>query len=225
MAGMTEEQWLSWSDGPELMLLRVRQRATDRQVRLFGCACCRLLWEHLDEWARQAVEAGERHADGLLSETELAIIRRACNQALGPLRGVRARLGQAAAELVRPRLSYVRAYRMTQLARTGREEQVRSLLARHCDLLRDVFGNPFRPVVRIDPLWRSSNDGIVVKLARAAHEERNLPAGTLDNVRLAMLADALEDVGCDVVEVLTHLRGGGDHWRGCWVLDRLLDPF
>ena len=59
-------------------------------------------------------------------------------------------------------------------------------------------------------------------LATAAYEERILPAGTLDSDRLAVLADALEDAGCDNEDILSHLRGPGPHVRGCWVVDLLL---
>jgi hypothetical protein len=39
---------------------------------------------------------------------------------------------------------------------------------------------------------------------------------------LAVLADALEDAGCDNADLLWHLRGPGVHVRGCWVVDLLL---
>src|SRR5262245_4805317 len=72
-------------------------------------------------------------------------------------------------------------------------------------LLRDILGNPFRPAkLAADVL--SWNDGCVVKLVTAAYGDRQLPAGTLDPARLAVLADALEEAGCQDQEVLTHLR-------------------
>jgi hypothetical protein len=52
--------------------------------------------------------------------------------------------------------------------------------------------------------------------------ERHLPSGTLDNSRLAILADALEEAGCTSEEILGHLRGPGPHVRGCWVVDLCL---
>jgi len=87
-----------------------------------------------------------------------------------------------------------------------------------CHLLREVFGNPFRPAT-ISPAWRTPQ---VVALAQAASEERELPAGTLDQARLAVLADALEEAGCDQADLLAHLRGPGPHVRGCWAVDLLL---
>ncbi len=86
------------------------------------------------------------------------------------------------------------------------------------DLIRDVFGNPFRPV-SFDPNWVTPT---VWSLAEGAYDERSLPAGTLDCDRLAILADALEDAGCTDTAILSHCRGAGPHVRGCFVLDLLL---
>jgi hypothetical protein len=62
----------------------------------------------------------------------------------------------------------------------------------------------------------------VVRLAQAAYEERHLPAGTLDDGRLAVLADALEEAGCTDTDIVGHLRGPGPHVRGCWPVDLCL---
>jgi hypothetical protein len=40
---------------------------------------------------------------------------------------------------------------------------------------------------------------------------------------MPILADALQDAGCDVEIVLEHCRGGGPHYRGCWVVDGVLN--
>jgi hypothetical protein len=90
-------------------------------------------------------------------------------------------------------------------------------------LLRDVIGHfPFRQV-RIDPACLAWNDGTVRKQAEAIYEERALPAGTLDDRRLSVLADALEEAGCGEPDVLGHCRQQGrQHVRGCWVVDLLL---
>jgi hypothetical protein len=63
---------------------------------------------------------------------------------------------------------------------------------------------------------------LVTKLAQAAYDDRHLPAGTLDNGRFSVLADALEDAGCTEEAVLSHLRSDGPHVRGCWAVDLLL---
>jgi hypothetical protein len=79
------------------------------------------------------------------------------------------------------------------------------------DLLKCVFGNPFRPIA-FDPDWRTST---AVTLARQMYEGRDFAA-------MPILADALQDAGCDHPDVLAHCRGGGPHVRGCWVVDLVL---
>ena len=89
------------------------------------------------------------------------------------------------------------------------------------DKVRDIIGNPFRPTT-LDPAILTWNDATVVHLAQAAYDERQMPAGTLDNGRLAVLADALEEAGCTDADILSHCRSGGEHVRGCWVVDLVL---
>jgi hypothetical protein len=89
-------------------------------------------------------------------------------------------------------------------------------------LLRDITGDPFRAVA-IHPAWLAYENGTIAKLAQAAYDERQLPSGLLDPIRLAVLADALEEAGCKHDELLRHLRGPGEHVRGCWLLDLLLE--
>jgi hypothetical protein len=90
-------------------------------------------------------------------------------------------------------------------------------------LLRDLFGNPFRPLPPIDAAVLAWNGGTVIRLAEAVYEDRDQPAGTFRPARLAVLADALEEAGYEGKEALTHLREQNSHWRGCWVLDLLLN--
>jgi hypothetical protein len=86
-------------------------------------------------------------------------------------------------------------------------------------ILRDLFAPPSFDAVSLAPAWLTPD---VVSLARAVYEERDLPSGHLDVVRLAILADALEEAGCSEQIVLDHLRGPGPHGRGCWPLDLVL---
>ncbi|HET6575012.1 MAG TPA: hypothetical protein VFG68_15505 [Fimbriiglobus sp.] len=85
------------------------------------------------------------------------------------------------------------------------------LEAEFCCLLRDIFGNPFRPIA-FDPSWRTST---AVGLARQMYESRDFST-------MPILADALEEAGCDEPPVLAHCRGDGPHVRGCWVVDLVL---
>jgi hypothetical protein len=96
-------------------------------------------------------------------------------------------------------------------------EALRSEAAAQAILLRETI-NPFHRFT-IKAVWLTPT---VLALAQAAYDNRILPAGRLDNARLATLADALEDAGCDNAEILNHCRGPGPHVRGCWVLDLIL---
>lgn len=80
------------------------------------------------------------------------------------------------------------------------------------NFLRDIFGNPFRPVT-FDPSWRTSS---AISLAQSMYDTRDFAA-------MPILADALEEAGCDHPDVLTHCRDGKQvHVRGCWVVDHVL---
>src|SRR5262249_50850427 len=81
-------------------------------------------------------------------------------------------------------------------------------MARHASLLREIVGNPFRPVA-VDASWLARNDGAVRRIARTIHDEHAFD-------QTPILADALEDAGCADDAILTHLRGPGPHVRGCW---------
>jgi hypothetical protein len=78
-------------------------------------------------------------------------------------------------------------------------------------LLRDIIGNPFRPV-NIDQAWLSC---AVIMLARTIYD-----TGSFGD--MAGLADALEAAGCDSAHILSHCRSGTEHVRGCWVVDAIL---
>jgi hypothetical protein len=80
-----------------------------------------------------------------------------------------------------------------------------------CELLLDVFGNPFRPAA-FNPSWRTPD---VVTLAGHLYHDRAFG-------EMLELADALEDAGCTAAGILDHCRGPGPHVRGCWVVDLLL---
>jgi hypothetical protein len=96
-----------------------------------------------------------------------------------------------------------------ELAQFVSDEQAER--AAHCDLIRCLFGNPFRQATA-DAAWLTS---AVLGLARGIYEDRAFD-------RLPILADALEDAGCASLDVLDHCRSGGRHALGCWVLDLLL---
>jgi hypothetical protein len=81
-----------------------------------------------------------------------------------------------------------------------------------CDLIRDIFGNPFLPVTA-EPGWLTTN---IVEFARGIYDERAFD-------RMPVLADMLQGVGCENSDMLNHCRDSkAKHVRGCWVLDLLL---
>jgi hypothetical protein len=95
-------------------------------------------------------------------------------------------------------------------------------LGQQAILVHDIFGNPFRHLLRLSQAVLAWNDGIIPRIAEAIYEERLLPEGTLDNVRLTILADALLDAGCDDEELIAHCRSERPHVRGCWAVDLIL---
>jgi hypothetical protein len=84
-----------------------------------------------------------------------------------------------------------------------------------CDLLREVFGNPFRPVA-LPPACLAWQGGLAPRMAADVYEQQRWG-------ELPVLADALEEAGCADEAILVHCRGGGAHVRGCWVIDALRD--
>jgi hypothetical protein len=93
--------------------------------------------------------------------------------------------------------------------RSGAAEMTDAELA---DFLREQLGNPFRPY-RFEPEWRTET---VLAMAGGIDADRAFD-------RMPILADALEEAGCDERGMLDHLRGSGPHARGCWVLDLILN--
>jgi hypothetical protein len=81
-------------------------------------------------------------------------------------------------------------------------------------ILRDVAGEAV--IVQMDAAWRAWHGGMVGQLAAAIYHDRAFD-------RLPILGDALEDAGCHETTILDHCRGSGEHARGCWVVDFLLN--
>jgi hypothetical protein len=229
---MTEAEWLACTDpGPMLDLLR--GKASERKLRLFACACCRRIWHLLTDTGRHAVEAAEAYAEGMLDAETLQAASCAAHQPvddaieaanssyLGFSLGPALSAADAAFEASNGMDSDITRHLVPLHAARAAQDALGSgggECAAQAVLLRDIFGNPFRPIT-VSPAWRTPQ---VVALAQAAYDQREPPAGTLDLARLAVLADALEEAGCDQANLLAHLRGAGPHVRGCWAVDLLL---
>jgi hypothetical protein len=212
---MTEEKWLACFD-PNPMLEYLHGKASDRKFRLFSCACYRRTWDKLPKESRQAVEVAERFVDGEATREELRSVRQlvASHPYLGTAMAFRNATGYSAVEAGHG------AAHFFSLTPDGQQAWRPFVAERKYQtaIVSEIFGSPFRPVT-INPAWVTPT---VSALATATYEERSLPSGQLDNTRLTVLADALEEAGCDNADMLTHLRAPGSHVRGCWVVDLLL---
>ncbi len=216
---MTESQWLACAD-PLDMLRAVHAEANDRKPLLFACACLDrvlgLLGTGALDWVAAALHAASQPAvrHGLPDERLLDTFDCGYRGATPTDRG---RL-RAAMDVLTVRWqddTWDPAEPGWDDADPTAWDAERIAQA---ELLREVFGNPFRRVT-LAPQWRTRT---VLSLAQAAYEEDGLPRTTLDPAHLAVLADALEEAGCGSPEVLEHLRGPGPHVRGCWALDLLI---
>jgi hypothetical protein len=238
---LTEEAWLACPAPDSLLYRALRLGASERKLRLVGCACCRLVWHNLiHPQSKAAVEAAERFADGACSVEELS---EAGEEAVAvawpgtqPRRGDRDRRAEYVEHVSAAAAAAVTGVEaedgwpfwehlgdVLERAVEAADSQPFGLSraameAALCDSIRDVLGNPFRPVT-VARAWLTPN---VTSIAQAAYDERLPPSGDLDPARLAVLADALEEAGCADQFILAHCRGPGPHVRGCWVVDLVL---
>ncbi len=198
---MTERQWLTVVD-PEAMLTWASERVSDRKLRLYAIACCRRLAHHFD--ARYSAALAE--AAALADETPPKP-RRAGRTARTHDRD----LLHALAEHDAHTSAWLAAERSISIAaaRGGMAWEERLFQA---SCLIDLLGNPFRKV-RFEASWRTET---AVALAQQFYDRAEAAS-------LPILADALEEAGCDEPAVLAHARDiHQPHVRGCWVVDLVL---
>jgi hypothetical protein len=219
---MHERHWLVWKD-PEPFLKSllynhhvpaVRQ-FTDRKLRLFAVACCyRVLHLCTSPLSKAVVQAAEQFADGAtnVDRQQLTQLQKLVLANGSWLHASEGELGFAVIREESLRAAFEVSLYAGYLS-GGCEDRSRTEEERenHEPLLRDIIGNPFRPVT-LDSSWLTST---VLALARGIYEEKAFD-------RMPILADALQDAGCDNEDILNHCRQPGDHCRGCWVLDLLL---
>lgn len=237
---MTEVEWLR-GDSPLPLLDFVAPQASGRKVRLVLTAICGRMLDGTPPERRlfrgyyagsfhqleRALATVEQFADGLVGADELAAARRDAHDAEyvpasvdygGETELFRevAAVEAAAADDPDPAWVILHCGRAIEsrpppvrgggAARRADEERWQAAI------VRDVFGNPFRPVT-FDSKWRTETGG---SLATGIYAEKAFD-------RLPILADALEDAGCDDADVLAHCRVPGPHVRGCWVTDLVLN--
>jgi hypothetical protein len=234
---MTEQDWIECQH-PQRMLEFVQSKTSDRKLRLFACACCRHIWHLLtDERSRRAVVVAESHIEGVVSRNQLRAARHEASQARKDAHAARMSVHHFIPELfthtaIAAFFSACNQTDCVEMSRAvaatccliGRYEESgfsgrAEIEAALCAILRELLGTVlFRSV----PIAVALLPPAVLALAQAAYDERLLPSGYLDNARLAVLADALEDAGSMDAELLEHLRGPGPHVRGCYAVDWIL---
>ena len=224
----TEQKWLAAKFIATLVYCVEQEKAeSDRKFRLFAVACARRVWNQLtDPRLRTAVEVAEAFADGLAKHKKrLAAFEAAWRAARAVCDGEgydfdwETRKVPSAFDRGRPR-----AFRYAVGAAGAAVEYAKGSawmaecvcnvkeLAANCHLFRDIFGNPFRPVA-FDKAWRTDT---AVSLAKQMYDSRDFGA-------MPILADALQDAGCDNEDILSHCRDTAQqHVRGCWGVDLVL---
>jgi hypothetical protein len=253
---MTEQEWLD-AAAPDLMLQYLheygcmgRVPGMRRRLRLFRCACCRSVWDLLDdERSWRAVEVSERHAEGRASRAELAdahaaaeepvraaeeAVRAAAQQpgAVGSLSQpafVRRSAGATAASWAAAsqsgnRVSHIVSVSAAQVrwAAAGAPLGSREALA-----AREAEERTQTTLLRCifgDPFHLPAPVAPAV-LAWHGAAARRLAEAIYEARRfenLPVLADLLEEAGLTDAALLGHLRGPGPHVLGCHALDAVL---
>ncbi len=208
---MKEEEWLAANDF-DALLNHPAIGDRDQSLQLLACACYRLVDSGMENgtlWA--AVDAAERYADGLIKKTTLDRWATRVRKVRRETQGL-----SAASRLI--------SFLCTQNPGFIFIALIQQILSKEClstksilhvqsqSLLRDIFGNPFRPI-NFNPVWLTST---AVAIAQGMYESRDFSA-------MPILADALQDAGCDNDDILTHCRDAQQvHVRGCWVVDHVL---
>jgi hypothetical protein len=240
---MTEGEWLACND-PQRMVIPLKGKVSNRKIRLFLVACARLVWNQIPDaslrtgvepddprydWLamamemRRAVEVGEKYADGLALASE----RESSNTQLGRHSLLMQTTIHQVARMMGLTYNHFTAIfglcfcavlprsGLNRLETTDHWQAGLLLTAQHQpSLLRDIIGNPLRPVF-IDPSCLAWNDAIIPSIAEGIYAERAFG-------RMPILHDALLDAGCNDEVLLSHCRNPEGHVRGCWALDLIL---
>ncbi len=213
---MNEAEWLACID-PTPMLGLSFGKWSDRKSRLFAAAAFRhldyLLTDHRHQ---QGIDLLEQMADGMVASETVRTVTRAVRLALPPPGDSFER-----ADIDDPYYVALMLYRGLLRSPIDHANQALAGLAernhqrrRQCGLIRDIFGNPFRPAI-LDTAWLRWRDGFIPQLAQSIYDERRF-------ADLPILGDALEDAGCTNMDILDHCHRPAEHVRGCWVIDLLL---
>jgi hypothetical protein len=192
------EEWDIWDTAGRLMLDCLREleiELTPRKQRLLCCGAARTQFRATGNPSfRRAITLAEEWADAGTRPTGVAAVQRALSSWRRDI-PVWAALGLRCL--------------------SDETEDLQQCLYSWGHLFgpacREQFGNPFLPV-EWNPDWYTSTVHDLAAHIYARHEFSSMP----------ILADALQDAGCDDEQVLAHCRGNAPHARGCWVLDAVL---
>jgi hypothetical protein len=224
---MIEAEWLACTNAEamyEFLYPFPERRApwTERKERLLGCACVRRVADILTPDELWCLNGIELYADGQATELTFDHARDLLlkSDATDYLRmqAVHSLMHLTERYLSRPLQALDNVARGLTFRR-GHEPGFRDRfdeyfaeeMAVNADLVREVALNPFRSVA-FSPQWRTD---AVLALAGQGYEARDFSA-------MPILADALQDAGCEDADILDHCRGPGPHVRGCWVVDLVL---
>jgi hypothetical protein len=197
------------------LLADAADRVSLRKLHLFACACCRQMDLDRVEYS-DALDVAEQLADGvfaaqpLLPERLAEVTKRL--RAVYPQRQPSAwfAVTLALADLARLAPHAVRNHVLNVANDSSPAHGPRTA---QVALPRDIVGNPFQ-FVTVHLEWLLWQDRLVPRLARSLYDERRF-------TDLPIVADALEDAGCDDPTLLGHLRAPGLHVRGCWAVDQI----
>jgi hypothetical protein len=248
---MTEAEWLTCED-PAPMLEFLRGKASERKLRLFGCACCRRAWHLItDPRSRGAIEVAERFADGAGTGEELATAHRgAAEVALDVWQAPRQGWGVDDTFHAALAAAYTSAFLEAAVWDLLWEESVLGPegfdsvgIARGASKQMGLSLGFCPPQMLTDGLRAESlkewtphanllgeifgNPFRPVTFSPSWHADTAVSlARTMYDSRdfsaMPILADALQDASCDNIDILDHCRGPGPHVRGCWVVDLVL---
>ena len=203
------ERWWSRSYDYTTMMKFMGARLSARKRLLFGCATARMVWDFVvGPNNRKAVLTSEAYADSKATRAKMATAW--LNLAWEPPMYSEWHIVALTAGLPYSELTS----EDTDRCRGGDRSPYERTRVEWSDALRDIAGNPFQEYT-VRPEWLCADDRIAPALAEAVYDEYSFD-------RLPILADALEDGGCDADPLLDHLRDPGPHFRGCWALDLIL---
>lgn len=227
----SEEEWRNCDFFYPHIRLIDRSRVGDRKLRLFTAACVSRLrsgpYLGDQEWVAEALvrqaDAPPTAARARQVAAALREVRLRCTEVMGGMYWQasidysdepetdpwRVAFGTADATIIAAarRIRVAAGLPDERPEDEHRADEERAL----SDLVKCIFGNPFRPA-QLDPAWLTST---VIALARGIYQD-----GKFD--RMPILADALMDAGCDTEDILAHCRSEVTHVCGCWVMDLIL---